>query len=74
MVEFNNERIEEILHKETPKTEELPTILRGIYVRYMRLFERYFADIDALDDDKVAELRKYHEETKGLIRHYYMRI
>ena len=74
MIELSNERIQQILHEETAKKEELNTILRGIYVRYMRLFERYFADIDALDDDKVAELRKYHEETKGLIRHYYMDI
>ena len=40
----------------------------------MRLYERYFADIDALNDDVVAELKEYHEETKSLCRHYYMDI
>ena len=40
----------------------------------MRLYERYFADIDALNDDKIVELRDYHEETKSLIKHYYMDI
>lgn len=74
MVELNNERIEKILHEETPKKEELDTILRCIYTRYMRLYERYFADIDALNDDKIAELRKYHEETQSLVRQYYMDI
>ena len=74
MVEFNNERVEEILHKETPKTEELPTILRGIYVRYMRLYENYFTDTEALDDDKIAELKAYSEETRNLIKYYYMDI
>ena len=33
-IELSNERIEEILHKETGKTEELTTILRGIYQIY----------------------------------------
>ncbi len=74
MVELSAERIEQILHKETAKKEELPLILRGIYTRYMRLFERYFADIDALNDEKIAELKKYHEETGSLVRHYYMDI
>ena len=74
MVELNNERVEEILHKETPETEELTTILRGVYVRYMRLYENYFTDIDALDDDKVAELKAYSEETRSLIKYYYMDI
>ena len=74
MVELNNERVKEILHKETPETEELTTILRGVYVRYMRLYENYFTDIDALDDDKIAELKAYSEETRSLIQHYYMDI
>ena len=56
MVELSNRRIEQILHEETAKKEELATILRGIYTRYMHLYESYFADIDALSDDKVAEL------------------
>ncbi len=74
MVELNNERIEQILHEETVKKEETETILRGIYTRYMRLYAKYFADIDALDDDVIAELRSYHEETKSLVRYYYMDI
>ena len=74
MVELSNERIDQILHEETAKTEELTTILRSIYTRYMRLYEKYFADIDALNNDKIAELRKYHEETKSLVRYYYMDI
>ena len=74
MVELSKERIEQILHEETAKKEEPETILRSIYTRYVRLFEKLFADIDALDDDKIAELRKYHEETGSLVRHYYMDI
>ncbi len=74
MVELSNERIGQILHEETAKTEELTTILRGIYTRYMRLYEKYFADIDALNNAKIAELRKYHEETGSLVRYYYMDI
>ena len=57
MVELSNERIEQILHEETKKTEALPTILRGIYSRYMNLYEQYFADIDALNDDQIAEFQ-----------------
>lgn len=74
MIELSNERIEQILHKETQKTEELATILRGVYTRYMRLYEGFFADIDALNDDKIAELKKYHEETISLLKYYYMDI
>ena len=73
-MELSNERIEQILHEETPKKEESATILRGIYTRYIRLFEKYFADIDALNDDEISELRKYHEETGSLVKHYYMDI
>ena len=40
----------------------------------MRLYERYFADINALNDEKIAELNKFHEETKSLIKYYYMDI
>ena len=71
MVELSRKRVEQILHEETLKTEELATILRGIYTRYMRLYERYFADIDALNDEKIAELREYHGETKSLVNYYY---
>ena len=74
MVELSKERIDQILHEETMKKEELETILRSIYTRYMRLYEKYFADIDALNNDKIAELRQYHEETKSLVRYYYMDI
>jgi len=74
MVELSNERIQKILHEETTKKEDLDTILRSLYTRYMCLYEKYFADIDALDNDKIAELRKYHEETKSLVRYYYMDI
>lgn len=74
MIELSHERVEQILHEETPKTEELSTILRGIYTRYMRLYERYFADIDALNDDKIAEFKEYYEETRSLMKYYYMDI
>ena len=74
MVELSNERVDQILHNETPKTEELPLILRGIYTRYMHLYERYFADIDALNNAGIAALKKYHEETISLVKYYYMDI
>jgi len=74
MVELSNERVEEILGKETQKTEALPLILRSIYTRYMRMYEKYFDDIDALDDDKIAEMAAYHEETRSLVKYYYMDI
>ena len=74
MKELTNERIEQILHEETTKKEELSTILRGIYTRYMRMYERYFADIDALNDDMIAEFRKYQEETDSLVRYYFLDI
>lgn len=74
MIELSTERIEQILYKETPKTDVLPTILRSIYVRYLSLYEKYFADIEALDDDVIADLKKYHEETRSLVKYYYMDI
>ena len=74
MVELSNERIKQMLEEETKKTEDLTTILRAIYTRYMNLYERYFAELDALNDDKIAEYKKYHEETKSLIKYYYMDI
>jgi predicted transcriptional regulator len=74
MVELSNERIEQILHEETKKTEDMKTILRGIYLRYMNLFERYIADFDTLKNDKIDEFKKQHEETQSLIRYYYMDI
>ena len=40
----------------------------------MWLYEEYFADIDALTDEKIAEFRKYHDETLSLIKYYYMDI
>lgn len=74
MIELSKERIDQILHEETAKTEDLKTILRAIYFRYMRLYEKYFEDIDALDDDKIVQLRKYHEETIRLVKYYLMDI
>lgn len=74
MIELSKERMDQILHEETTKKEESDTILRGIYTRYMRLYEKYFSDLDALDDDKIAEMKKYHEETISLVKYYYMDI
>ena len=74
MFELSTKRVEQILHEETPKTEALATILRGVYSRYMRLYEKYFADIDALDDDIIEDYKKYHEETKCLVKYYYLDI
>ena len=74
MTELSKERLEQILHHETVKKEEPDTILRSIYTRYMYLYEQYFADISALDDNRIAELRKYHDETRSLVRYYYMDI
>jgi len=74
MLELSNERIQQILHEETTKKEELNIILRGIYTRYMRLYEKYYADIDALNDDKITEMRQYNEETRSLVKYYYMDI
>lgn len=74
MVELSKERMDQILHEESIKKEDVDTILRGIYTRYMRLFEKYFADPEALDDEKIAEMKKYHEETVSLTKYYYMDI
>lgn len=74
MVELSKERIEQMLHEETRKKEELDTILRSIYTRYMRLYEKYFSDIDALNDDEIAKLRGYHEETRSLVKYCFMDI
>ncbi len=74
MIELSNEALEQILHKETAKTEELKTILRSVYTRYMRLYERYFADTDSLNDHEIAQMRSYHETTGSLVKHYYMDI
>ena len=74
MFELSFERVDQIMHKETPKTEDLPLILRSVYLRYMRLYEKYYADIDALNDDQIAELKKYHKETRNLMKYYYLDI
>ena len=74
MIELSQERVESILKEETLKTEELTTILRAVYTRYMRVFEKYFADIDALNDEVIAELNQYQEETRSLVKYYYMDI
>ena len=34
----------------------------------MYLYEKYLEDIDALSDDRIAELRAYHEETISLVK------
>ena len=39
MIQLSNERVEQILHEETKKTEPLPQLLRAIYTRYMNLFK-----------------------------------
>lgn len=74
MVELNNERIDQILHEEAKKTEPLPQLLRAIYTRYMNLFEDYIANIYDLTDDKIDAYKKQHEETRSLIKYYYMDI
>ena len=74
MIELSQERVESILKEETLKTEELTTILRAVYTRYMRVFEKYFADTDALNDEVIAELNQYQEETRSLVKYYYMDI
>ena len=63
MLELSNERIEQILHEGTAKKEEQATVLRGIYTRYMILYEGYFADIAALNDDKISELSDMASES-----------
>lgn len=74
MFDLSIERLGQILQQETPKKEELPTILRSIYTRYLYMYEKIFADIDALNDDVIAALNKYNEETKCLVKYYYMDI
>jgi hypothetical protein len=74
MIELSVERINKILHEETAQREELSMIVRGIYTRYMRMYEEYFADIDALNDDKIAAFKKQNEETKSLMKYYYLDI
>jgi len=74
MVELSNERVEAILKEETSKTTELATILRAIYIRYMRMYERYFDDMESLTEEAVTEMKKYHEETVSLVKYYYMDI
>jgi len=72
MIELSHERIAQILHEETVKKEATDTILRAVYTRYMRLYERYFADIDALNEERIAGMREEHQETESLVRYYYM--
>ena len=74
MIALSNERIGQMLHEESVKKEDTDVLLRGIYIRYMRLYEKYFADIDALNDQEIAALRTYHQETRSLIRYYYLDI
>jgi hypothetical protein len=74
MIELSKERINQILTEETVKTVELATLLRSIYSRYRHVFEEYAEDIEELNDEKVAELKKYHDETNTLVKYYYMDI
>ncbi len=74
MVTLSRERIEKILHEETVKKEESTTILRAVYSRYRELYEQYFADIDALNDEKIAAFRAYNEETISLVKYYWLDI
>lgn len=74
MIDLNNEVLEKILSKETAKTEDLKTILRAIYTRTMRLYEKYFQDVDALSNDVIDELKQYNEETRSLVKYYYLDI
>ena len=74
MMELSKERIEQKRNEETVKKESADAILRCIYARYMHMYEQYFADIDALNDVRIAEMRKSNEETLCLIRYYYMDI
>ena len=74
MTQLSIERVEKILREETPKKEDLSTILRGIYTRFLRQYESYFEDINALNDKKIAELREYNNETRSLVKYYYLDI
>ena len=74
MLEISYEKIDKILHEETLKTEDSRTIQRALYNRNMRLYEKFYADIDALNDETISELKKYHEETKSLFMYYYLDI
>lgn len=74
MVELSKERIEQILHEETKKTEALPTILRAIYTRHMNLYEKYAANLFTLTNEQINEFRKQHEETKSLYKYYLLDI
>ena len=74
MVELTYEKIDKILHEETLKSEDARTIQRALYNRNMCLYEKYLSDIDALNDETIAEMKKYHEETKSLLKYYRMDI
>ena len=70
MIELKRERIEQILNEETAKKKDPDDILHSVYTRYMFLYEKYLEDIDTLSDDRIAELRAYHEETISLVKFY----
>ena len=72
MIELKADRLDQMLHAETGKKEELNTILRGLYTRYMTLYEKYFADIEALNDEEIASMKNYHSETRSLLRYYFL--
>jgi calmodulin len=58
MIQLSNERVEQILHEETKKTEPLPQLLRAIYTRYMNLYEDYIANMYDLTNEKIAEYKE----------------
>ena len=74
MVKLDNERVEQILEKETLKTIPLPMLLRCIYNRYLDLYEDYIAEADKLTDEKIDAFKRRNEETQSLIKYYYMDI
>ena len=45
---------------------------RHLYQIYASVWE--IPCIDALNDEKIADFKKYHEETRSLIKYYYMDI
>ena len=74
MVELSPERIEEILHKETVKEEDPKTVMRAVYNRYRCVFEQYIDQIFEMNQSKIDEFNKYHQETNSLIKYYFVDI
>ncbi len=74
MIELSKERVDQILNEETMNDVDAKAVLRSIYARYIHTYEKFFEDIDALNDETIAELRQYQEETISLARYYRMDI